>query len=117
MEATRVCGSRAILAAANLAATAAYYRDVLGFQIDWMHGEPPSFGCVSRDGVRFFLSELPEVAARSEGQSQWIDVADADALHAEHVKRGADIVEAVEDRSWGFREYVVRDINGYRLRF
>jgi len=117
MDAIQLCGSRAILAATNLAATANHYRDVLGFQIDWMYGEPPTFGCVRREGVSFFLTESPEVAQRSEGQSQWIDVADADALHAEHAARGAEIVEAVEDRPWGYREYVVRDLNGYRLRF
>lgn len=33
------------------------------------------------------------------------------------VERGADVVDPLAPREWGFDEYVVHDCNGYYLRF
>src|SRR5262245_39498990 len=35
----------------NVTASAHFYRDKLGFQIDFLHGLPPFYGAVSRDGA------------------------------------------------------------------
>lgn len=105
-----------IFACSDLEATLNYYRDVLGFKIDWTYGDPPNFGSASCGGVTIMFSQHPELAARSAGQSIWVKVDDADALHAEHRELGAKVVEEIGDRPWGVREYVVEDPNGYRLR-
>jgi hypothetical protein len=39
-----------ILNVASVAASVSYYTKVLGFQIDWLDGEPPTMASVSRDG-------------------------------------------------------------------
>ncbi len=59
----------------------------------------------------------PEVAARVRGHQHWIKVDDPDELYRLHNSNHANIVSAIEDKPWGFREYVVEDINGYHLRF
>ncbi len=109
--------STPIFACADLEATMAYYRDVLGFRIDWTYGEPANFGSASRGGVTIMFSQHHELAERSAGQSIWVKVDDADILHEEHRAKGAKIVEEIGERPWGVREYVVEDPNGYRLRF
>ena len=39
------------------------------------------------------------------------------ATYALQQERGAEIVAPLEPKPWGVSEYVVRDLNGYRLRF
>ena len=46
-----------ILYVKNLAASIAYYVNVLGFKKDWDWGDPPAFGSVSRDDFSIMLSE------------------------------------------------------------
>jgi len=59
----------------------------------------------------------PDLAGQVEGHQHWLNVEDLDALYATHLARGATIVSPLEDKPWGKREYTVRDLNGYHLRF
>ena len=58
----------------------------------------------------------PELAKRIRGHQHWIKVDDPNELYEFH-KDKAKIVSPLEDKPWGFREYVVEDLNGYHLRF
>ncbi len=98
-------------------ATARFYRDVLGFEIAWTYGDPPNFGAVRFGDAEIFLGLQPELSRQVDGHQHWFAVDDADALYEDHRRRSANIVEPLEDKPWGGREYVVRDPNGYRLRF
>jgi uncharacterized glyoxalase superfamily protein PhnB len=44
-----------------------------------------------------------------------IEVADVDAIHAEAVQRGAEIVYPLTDEAWGVKRFFVRDPNGIVL--
>jgi hypothetical protein len=44
-------------------------------------------------------------------------VGDADALYAFHRVSGVEVVEEIGDREFGMRDYVVKDLYGYRLIF
>ena len=59
----------------------------------------------------------PELAKRVRGHEHWIKVDDPDELYRLHTHNQAQFVSPIEDKPWGFREYVVEDINGYHLRF
>ncbi|MBS1713090.1 MAG: GNAT family N-acetyltransferase [Armatimonadetes bacterium] len=109
--------SSAVLACSDIVATLAFYQDVLGFETVWAWGEPPTFGSASSGGATILFNRQPELAAKIQGHQHWINVDDADELHETHRARGAKIVEELGDRPWGFREYVVEDLNGYHLRF
>jgi uncharacterized glyoxalase superfamily protein PhnB len=41
-----------------------------------------------------------------------VEVADVDAVHAEAVRRGAEVVYPLTDEPWGVRRFFVRDPNG-----
>ncbi len=60
-----------ILFVRDVTQSANYFRDKLGFAIDFLYGAPPFYGSVSRDGVCLHLRfvEAPnfaELAARAE---------------------------------------------------
>lgn len=101
-----------------------YYREVLGFELDFAVGDPPTYACVGRafcrDGAAAFLRftewlrDKPEVV-----NSGWlaIYVDSIDTLYQEYSDRGARISQELGDRKWGMREFEIRDGDGHYLRF
>lgn len=89
-----------------------YYRDVLGFRIDWTWGVN-DYGSVSRDGTTIFLSNS---GGNVHPMLLFIFASEVDALCTEWKGRGAKIVSEPEDKPWGMREFTVEDNNGHRLR-
>ena len=111
----------------DVVATAAYYRDKLGFTPGPFFGDPPGFAIVRRNTTRLVFRQVPESArpaARPNADRMrhtldaYIWVSDVDALAEELRRRGADILsEPEESESAGRREMTVRDLNGYHLCF
>jgi GNAT superfamily N-acetyltransferase len=96
----------------DVAETQRYYRDVLGFAIDWTWGEN-DYGSVSRDEAVVFLSATRHPFLPN---AHVLHVGDVDALHAEWSLAGARIVAPPEDMPWGIREFTVEDNNGHVFR-
>jgi uncharacterized glyoxalase superfamily protein PhnB len=96
----------------DVPAGVAYYRDVLGFSVNYQQHD---IGVLDRDQVRVLLIARTE---RHAGiGSCYVYVRDADALHAELVARGANVQGEPVSRPWGLREFVVLDPEGNRLTF
>src|SRR5262245_9958523 len=82
-----------ILFVRNVAAAAAFYETQLGFHIDFLHGKPPFYGSVSRDGACLHLRfvhqpNFTELAAREGGLIlATIEVAHVKALFQEYEAR------------------------------
>ena len=106
-----------ILACTDIEETIAFYADRLGFEREWVWGDPPEDGGVRRGEVQLYFMRSPQLAQGCRGREVMLFVEDVDALHAEHVRRGAPIAEALRDEPWGLREYSVMDPHGHRLRF
>jgi hypothetical protein len=107
-----------VLAVPDLDRSAAYFRDVLGFNIFWDEGM--EWRLAQRDGVRIMLGHCPTDAPASATGSHnlfgYVGVEDVDALHVELTKRGAQC-SAPTDRPYGMREMVVTTIDGHRILF
>ena len=112
-----------ILFVTDVPTSAAYFRDKLGFAIDFLHGEPPFYGAVSRDGVciHFRCVRQPnfaELAAREHSLIlASIEVADVHAFFAELQGRGADIIQPPTRQTWGGTDLYVRDPDGNVISF
>lgn len=104
---------RAILYVGNLAASQRYYRDKLGFKLDWTDGDPPDFGAVSRGDTQLFMCERCQ---GHPGSWLWITSPDVDRLYGELVKRGAIIKSPPATMPWHVREMQVADPDGNVLR-
>jgi uncharacterized glyoxalase superfamily protein PhnB len=94
-----------------------FFEDKLGFTREWTWGDPPTDGGVQREGVRIYLVQNPELAARVKDSEITVTVENIDALYAEHQASGAPIEMTIRDEPWGSREYHVRGVSGYILRF
>lgn len=113
-----------ILSVADVAATAAYYRDNLGFSISFLYGNPPTHGAVAHqqwtpDGAQIQLSqvEADEAAQRPAVALYFFVGVGIDLLYHQVQNNGVAIVHELGMRPWGMREFAIRDCNGYLLRF
>ena len=105
-----------ILPCADIEETIAFYVQRLGFEREWVAGDPPEDGGVRRGEVQIYFMRNAELAAQACDREVMLFVEHVDALHAEHTSRGA-AVEPLRDEPWGLREYSVSDPHGHRLRF
>jgi uncharacterized glyoxalase superfamily protein PhnB len=88
-----------------------HYRDVLGFEVNWLT-EDKSVGAVSRnDFAIFFRKRTPPF----EPAVHWLFAPDLDATYSELKALGARIVEPLETKPWGLRQFTVEDLDGNRF--
>jgi len=106
-----------ILPVSDVLTTVKYYHEVLGFPQKWTWGDPPNHAGVSWGGVFIQFSLEPTLAEKSKGNAIWINIKNIESLMELHRKNNAEIVMELKYQPWGFLEYVVKDINGYYLRF
>jgi GNAT superfamily N-acetyltransferase len=109
--------SEPIFVVTDVVATVGYYCSVLGFDGEWLWGEPPDFGGVrwAKFGVMFAQQSAPGAKVGGQWHSFFVD--GIDALYDLHQQKGATICSPLESKPWGLREYTVRDLNGHFLRF
>jgi catechol 2,3-dioxygenase-like lactoylglutathione lyase family enzyme len=89
-----------------------HYRDALGFEIGWLR--PGEIGAVSRGKAVIFLRQTtPPFAAAAH----WVFAQDIDAIYDELKSLSARIVEPLEKKAWGLRQFTVEDIDGNRFYF
>jgi uncharacterized glyoxalase superfamily protein PhnB len=90
-----------------------YYRDVLGFELGWLY-PGKGIGSVSRGNVAIFFRRRQEPF---EPAVHWIFAADIDATYEEFRRAGSKIVEPLEKKPWGLRQFTVDDLDGNRFYF
>ena len=123
MSAARITDATPVLLVRDVVKAAGYYTEKLGFSVERFWGEPPTFTIAKRDGVFIMLNQagagddVRPNGAYDGRFSVYVDVNDADALHAEFQSKGADIVCAPEDQPYMMREFQVRDLDGHVLGF
>ena len=90
-----------------------HYRDVLGFEINWLY-PGKEIGAVSRDDVPIFFRRRSEPF---EPAIHWVYAPEIDVTYEELRSSGARIVEPLEKKPWGLRQFTVEDIDGNRFYF
>jgi uncharacterized glyoxalase superfamily protein PhnB len=90
-----------------------YYRDVFGFEIGWLY-PGKEIGSVSRGNAAIFFRRRPEPF---EPAVHWIFAKDIDATYEEFRSSGSKIVEPLEKKPWGLRQFTVEDLDGNRFYF
>jgi catechol 2,3-dioxygenase-like lactoylglutathione lyase family enzyme len=104
---------RPIFSVDSLRGSQRYYRDSLGFKLDWDHGDPPDFGSVSRGDAVIFLCERCQ---GNPGAWTMMFSPDVDRLYEELRDRNAIIKMPPTNMPWGMREMHVADPDGNVLR-
>ncbi len=80
--ATCLIGSGPVFPVRDVAASVAYYCDSLGFDLDFVMGEPPTHGSVTRGGVRIqFTRSTDSFIPKDYPGWTYLFVEGIDALH------------------------------------
>ncbi len=88
-----MAGSATVFVVSDITASLAYYRDVLGFEVTFEYGQPPSYACLCRDEVGLHLLAAA-VTKRLPGHGGiCIFVRDVDQIYAELSGRGAEAAQ------------------------
>jgi catechol 2,3-dioxygenase-like lactoylglutathione lyase family enzyme len=117
-------GARPMLFVSNVQTSAAFFRDKLGFAIDFLHGNPPFYASVSRDAaclhLRFVHEPVitPGVREREDGLlSAFLDVDNIKGLFAEYKAAGVDFAHPLRKEPWGGSAFTVLDPDGNCICF
>lgn len=123
-------GAQAILKAAipvifvsEVAQASAFYRDKLGFRVDFLHGKPPFYGGISRDGISLHLRYVDqpvipnELRERESLLAAFISVANIKSLFAQFKANGVPLASTLHREPWGGPAFTVRDPDGNLLVF
>ena len=103
-----------IFSVRDLRTSQRYYRDVLGFHVEWDYGEPADFGAVKRGSMVIFQCQGCQGNAGAWAMTFTKDV---DKLHKEFVGKQAIIKMPPTNMEWNLREMHVADPDGNVIRF
>ncbi|OAN63674.1 hypothetical protein A7X12_19460 [Sphingomonas sp. TDK1] len=112
-----------MLLVSDVRRTAQFFSEKLGFATDFLHGNPPFYGSVSRGVACLHLRHVgqpnfAELAAKERDLIlATIEVSDIEALHAECESRGVTISRKLVDQAWGGTDFHVRDPDGNEISF
>lgn len=99
----------------HIGAAAEFYRDKLGFSIDFLHGNPAFYAAVSRDGACIHLrlvhqpAFVPRLREQEQLLSAFVAVANVKSLFTEYQRRSVPFVHPLRKEPWGQSSFIVRD--------
>lgn len=106
-----------VLAVRDFDATAKYFHEALGFDLQWT--DASDWRLLSRGQVNVMIGHCPDVIPAADvgdhSYFAYLHVEDVDAMHAELSNRGAIIQMPPKDQPYGQREMVVATPDGHRM--
>ena len=115
-----------VLYVKDLETSLRYYRDLLGFAVNFVApSEEGGVAGLRMGDIALILHSdrdsrpgyLPPPGSRGRGVLLHLEAEDVDRYHGELVNRGVKISLAPTDQSWGARAMYVYDPDGYNLSF
>lgn len=105
---TKIVGSRFVLAVDNLAKSADFCKNKLGFATLWEEG---GWHFLIRDNIKIMLGECPDDKPASEINSHsyfaYLEVDNINMLYKEYQLREVEVLSSIENKPWGQREFSI----------
>lgn len=107
----------------NVERAAEFFRDRLGFAIEFLHGSPAFYGGVCRDGAILHLRFVHEPVISQELREKesllaaFIVVENIKALFDEYKEKGVPMLGTLRKEPWGGPTFTVCDPDGNRICF
>jgi len=126
MPRPRLSSIEAQLFVADIKAACDFYVGKLGFEIVFTYGTPPFYAQVKRDAVAInfrlvcepvYVGDIRERENLLAGSITLETAAEANDLFAAYQAAGVLFFQAIEQKPWGARDFIVRDPDGNLLLF
>lgn len=107
----------------DIRTAADYFVEKLGFRVVFLHGDPPFYGQVARDGAALNLRHVdtppidPQITAREDFLAASINADDVAALYREFEAAGAAFHQYLRQESWGATTFIIKDPSGNLILF
>lgn len=112
-----VLGSNPVLAVRDLAASAAWYAQVLNCTVT--EPDPGNWAFCKTGKVTFMLGRCPDTPPATDigdhSYVAYLTVTDVDAFHRRALAESAEILKAPTNEPWGMREMGLRSPDGHRF--
>jgi uncharacterized glyoxalase superfamily protein PhnB len=108
-----------VIAVPDLKTSAAFYREVLGFEIQTI--PDPGWLFYTLGNCTIMAGEcrdaIPPGELGDHSYFAYLEVDDVDGLYKSVLGAGAEIVKKIKDEPWGMREFGLRTADGHRIMF
>ncbi|HEY4213777.1 MAG TPA: VOC family protein [Steroidobacteraceae bacterium] len=107
----------------SVADSANFYRDKLGFSVEFLHGNPPFYGAVRRDGATIHLRFVHEpvvtqvLREKESLLAAFLSVENAKELFDEFKTKDVPMAGSLHREPWGGPTFTVRDPDGNWICF
>ena len=107
----------------DIARSCDFFTVKLGFSVVFLHGKPPFYGQVGRDGARLNLRRIDAplvdqaLREREDYLSASITVDDVARLHDEFRRASVPFHQTPRQEPWGATTFIVKDPDGNLLLF
>jgi catechol 2,3-dioxygenase-like lactoylglutathione lyase family enzyme len=119
-----VTGAEPQLFVRDLPASCAFYVDRLGFELAFLHGDPPFYAQVRRGGARLNLRHVEGEVFASGFRQREVDALSAivtvqgiEALFRSFDAAGVEWHQRLKHEPWGARTFILRDPAGNLIAF
>jgi catechol 2,3-dioxygenase-like lactoylglutathione lyase family enzyme len=116
LEASTLKQSAAVLVVSQMDASLAYYREALGFSVEFQSGAPAFYACLYRDGISLHLIAANQTRLLPGHGAVCIFVSDVDEAYTQASLKGAHILRPPVDH-YGMRDFDALDLDGNQLTF
>lgn len=109
-----------ILSVENMERSLNYYRDQLGFRVDFTWEDPVSYAIIrAGEQVQIHLSLRDNQEKKSDpsGSMIYIFVRDINGLYETYQSKDIDIQTPIGDRDYQMRDFDIIDPDGHRITF
>ena len=110
---------RHVIAVPDLARSARFYGDVLGFEVREV-GDP-GWRFFARDGCTIMAGECPDALPPADlgdhSYFAYLEVEGIDRWYDELVGKSVELIKPLRDEPWGMREFGIRTVDGHRIMF
>lgn len=103
------------LLVSNIVTAVDFYVSRLGFSQRFTWGDPPTYAGVDLGEVTLHLQQNKYYPIGPSEVNFIID--NADVLYDFHKTNGVEIVEEIDDRPYGIRDYMIKDVDGNFIGF
>ncbi len=111
MAETKIVGVIPILPSSDVERSVAFYVERLGFTVLSEYGEPPFYALVQRGPMELHISLVEDISIALQVQIRFL-VENVGPIFEEFRTAGAPIVQGLEAKPWGTREFAVHDPDG-----
>ena len=115
-----LCAAYPMIFVADVAKAVDYYQKKLRFKVDYLYGNPPFYGMMTRDGAGLHFRHIgkhPVDRTEDDLLATAIPVQGVKALFLEFRKKGVEFHQTLKVQPWGTTDFIVKDSDSNLLCF